>query len=193
MSFYSSISALVLAGGSSRRMGQDKALLKIEGEYLIQHIVSRLKPLFDEILVITGETKRYEALLDVPVLEDAINDKGPLGGLYTGLKLCRHEWAFLIACDMPFVKLSIIELLVNERGEAPIVAFEIGGHRTHTLALYHRSCLAKIERCLQSNELSLQGFFAMLPVQIITEREARERDPELTSFINWNRPEDLRL
>jgi len=151
----------------------------------------QLKPLFDEIFVITGETKRYEKLLDVPVLADAIKHKGPLGGLHTGLKACEHEWAFVLACDMPFVRPEIIELLVNARGEAPIVAFQISGYRTHTLALYHKSCLSEIERHIRANELSLRGLFAALSVKLISEREARQVDPELSSFVNLNRPEDL--
>jgi molybdopterin-guanine dinucleotide biosynthesis protein A len=191
MSLYPSISALVLAGGHSRRMGQDKALLIFEGEYLIQRIVRQLKPLFDEILVITGETKRHEELLDVPVLADVIMQKGPLGGLYTGLKICRHDWAFVIACDMPFVQPKIIERLINERGEAPIVAFEIGIYRTHMLALYHNSCLPEIKKRIISNELSLYGLFTALPVKLISEQEARRVDSELSSFVNWNRSEDL--
>lgn len=173
-------------------MGQDKALLIFEGEHLIQCIVRRLKGLFDEIFVITGETKRYEKLLDVPVLEDSVKGKGPLGGLYTGLKACRNEWAFVIACDMPFVKPKIIEVLINQQSDkSSIIAFEINGYRTPALGLYHKACLSEIERRIRANELSLKGLFAALSVKLISEREARQVDPELLSFVNLNRPEEV--
>ena len=186
-----SVSALILSGGRSRRMGCDKALIKLEGEYLIQRIVRWFKPRFDEILVLSGRTKRYEKLLDVPVLPDLVKHKGPLGGLYTGLKSCRYDWALLIACDMPFVRPEIIELLVGEIGTEPIVAFEIGGYRTHTLTLYHKSCLPLIEQQIRANDLALHRLFKRVPVKLISERRARQADPELLSFRNLNRPEDL--
>ena len=172
-------------------MGRDKALIKLGGEYLIQRAVRQLQTRVDEILVLSGPTKRYETLLDVPVLPDAIKRKDPLGGLYTGLKNCCHDWALLIACDMPFVRPEIIELLVGEMGAEPIVAFEIGNYRTHTLALYHQSCLPLIEQQIRANDLAMHRLFERLPVKLIAERRARQADPELLSFRNLNRSEDL--
>ena len=172
-------------------MGCDKALIKLGSEYLIQQVVRRLKPRFDEILVLSGRAKRYERLLDVPVLPDLVKHKGPLGGLYTGLRSCRYDQAFLIACDMPFVRPEIIELLVGEIGAEPIVAFKIGGYRTHTLALYHKSCLPLIEQQIRTNDLAMHRLFERVPVKLIAEQRARQADPELLSFRNLNRPEDL--
>ncbi len=185
------VSALILSGGRSRRMGRDKTLIKLEGEYLIQRVVRQLQTRFDEILVLSGATRRYEQILDVPALPDLVKHKGPLGGLYTGLKSCRHDWAFLIACDMPFVRPEIIELLISEISAEPIVAFEIGNYRTHTLALYHKSCLPLIEQQIRANDLAMHRLFERLPVRLIGERRARQADPELLSFRNLNRPEDL--
>ncbi len=172
-------------------MGCDKALIKLEGEYLIQRVVRQLQTRFAEILVLSGCTKRYEELLDVPVLPDLVKHKGPLGGLYTGLKSCRYDWAFLIACDMPFVRPEIIKLLISEISAEPIVAFEIGGYRTHTLALYHKSCLPLIEQQIRANDLAMHRLFERVPVKLIAERRARQVDPELLSFRNLNNPEDL--
>jgi molybdopterin-guanine dinucleotide biosynthesis protein A len=123
------ISAIVLAGGRSARMGTDKALLRVGREYLIQRIVRQLQAHFSEIIVTTGEAVRYADLLDVSVFADRLKDCGPLGGLYTGLLVATPEYSFVTACDMPFLKPQLVALLRAEIDGSPIIVPEVAGIR----------------------------------------------------------------
>lgn len=183
-------SAIVLAGGHSRRMDTDKALLSWQGEYLIQRIVRLLKKRFKEIWVVTGETKRYTELLDVPVLEDVIKNKGPMGGLYTGLLASSNDYNFVVACDMPLIDLNVLDLLIREIDSSQIIVPEIAGFNVPTMALYHKSCLVKIEEMLQGKDWSLQSLLKVVTTKVIPEAIIKRVDPQLRCFMNLNTSED---
>lgn len=185
------LSAIVLAGGESRRLGRDKALLPWQGQTLIEHIVAQLKGLSDDVLVITGAERRYHALLDVPVFADEIKNIGPMGGLYTGLKRARYEYSLTVACDMPLLNRALIELLTSELGgSVRAVVPEVRGHRVPTLAVYHKESLAIIEQLLAQGRTSLQALVDSVSPKIISEKKLRTVDPELRAFTNLNTRED---
>ncbi|MCI2430516.1 molybdenum cofactor guanylyltransferase [Candidatus Acetothermia bacterium] len=180
-------SIILLAGGRSRRMGQDKALLPWHGRTLIEDLVVRLKELSDDLLVITGEKIRYRDLLRVPIFADEIVDQGPIGGLYTGLKRARHEYSLVVACDMPLVGPALVKLLSQEIDEKVwAIVPEVRGHRVPTLAIYHKSSLSVIEQLLSLGRTSLQALLDSVSLKVIPEERLRECDPQLRSFINLN-------
>lgn len=185
------LSVIVLAGGRSRRLGQDKALLSWHGRTLIEHLVTQLKELSDDLLVITGPEMRYRDLLDVPILADEIKERGPMGGLYTGLKRARYDYSLAVACDMPLVSSALVGLLsqgIDERIQA--IVPQVRGHRVPTLAIYHKKCLSVIERLLSQGHASLQDLLNFVPTKILSENQLRKVDPSLHSFTNLNTPED---
>ncbi len=186
-----SLSVIVLAGGHSRRLGQDKALLPWQGRTLIEHLVARLKELSDDLLVITGREIRYRDLLDVPIFPDEIPDRGPMGGLYTGLKRARSDYSLAVACDMPLVNSALVELLSQERdGKTFAIVPEVQGHRVPTLAIYHKKCLKAIERLLLQGRTSVQDLLDSVPIKILSENRLRAVDPALRSFVNINTQAD---
>lgn len=181
------LSAIVLAGGGSRRLGRDKALLPWQGRTLIEHIVAQLTELSDDVLVITGLERRYQELLDVPIFADKINNIGPMGGLYTGLTHARYEYSLIVACDMPLLTRAIIDLLRSElESSVRAVVPEVQGHRVPTLAIYHRECLTAIEHLLAQGRTSLQALLDAVPVKIIPEERLRAVDPQLRALLNIN-------
>ncbi|MCX8103105.1 MAG: molybdenum cofactor guanylyltransferase [Candidatus Bipolaricaulota bacterium] len=183
----SKLSAIVLAGGQSRRLGRDKALLLWQGRTLIEHIVAQLKELSDDVLVITGTERRYQELLDVPIFADEIKNIGPMGGLYTGLKRARYEHSLVVACDMPLFTKAITDLLESELDSSVwAIVPKVHGHRVPTLAIYHRGCLLTIEQLLAHGRTSLQALLDAVPVKIIPDERVREADPELRTFLNLN-------
>lgn len=185
------LSAIVLAGGYSCRMGQDKALLPWRGRTLIEGLVAQMKELSDDVLVITGLEIRYDDVLDVPIFADEIKDCGPMGGLYTGLKRARYDYSLAVACDMPLVGSALVELLSQEiDGRIQAIVPEVQGHRVPTLAIYHKKCLAVIERLLSQGRASLQDLVNSVPTKTLPENQLREVDPSLCSFTNVNTPED---
>lgn len=185
------LSAIVLAGGQSRRLGRDKALLPWQGRTLIEHIVAQLTELSDDVLVITGTERRYQELLDVPIFADEIKNIGPMGGLYTGLTHARSEYSLIVACDMPLLTRAIIDLLRSELDSSVrAVVPEVQGHRVPTLAIYHKECLAVIERLLIQGITALQALLDSAPTKVIPETQLRIIDPELRAFTNLNTLED---
>lgn len=185
----SKLSTIILAGGHSRRMGQDKALLPWQGRPLIQHLVAQLKELSDDVLVITGPEVRYTELLDVPVFADEPKERGPIGGLYTGLKHARYAYSLAVACDMPRLDQWVLKMLKIDSSVWAVVP-EVGGHRVPTLAIYHKNCVEVIERLLAEDHTSLQELLDLVPTKVVPESQLREVDPLLRCFTNLNSPED---
>lgn len=186
------ISAIVLAGGRSRRLGTDKALLSWQDEHLIQRIVRILKQRFEEIWAVTGETKKYKDILGVPVLEDAIKNRGPMGGLYTGLLASTNEYNLVVGCDMPLMGLNVIDLLIRQIDGSQVIVPEIAGFKVPTMALYHKSCLAKIEEMLRGQDWSLQSLLKVVTTKVVPEEMIKRVDPQLRCFTNLNTLEDWR-
>jgi molybdopterin-guanine dinucleotide biosynthesis protein A len=187
------LSAIVLAGGRSRRFKSDKALLVWGGEPMIVRLVRLLKPEFATVLVVTGPTRRYTAILDVPILEDAVKGKGPLGGIYTGLLASPTEDNLVLACDMPLLDLRVVSLLERERDGCEAVVAEVNGHLEPLLGIYKKSCLARIARSLEQGALAVHDLLASLQTRVIPEARIRAVDPELRSFANVNTQEELDL
>ena len=168
-------------------MGRDKALLPWHGRTLLEHIVALLNEVSDDVLVTTGAEKRYGDLLDVSIFADEIPHKGPMGGLYTGLRHARYEYSFAVACDMPFLEKTILDLLKRELDDSvKLVVPQVRARRVPTLAIYHRECLSVIELLLAQGRTSLQALIDSVPAKTIPEAQLRAIDPELRSFINVN-------
>ena len=107
-----SISIVVLAGGQSQRMGSNKALLRIDDrETLIERVVNNLKPLSDDIVLVSNAPELYA---DLPVRQtaDLFPGAGPLAGLHAGLQTARHPWSLVVACDMPLVDHRLVRFMI---------------------------------------------------------------------------------
>jgi len=201
------MSAVVLAGGDSRRMGTDKAFLKMPGgEPLIEAILSKLAPLSDEIILVANRTQGYERL-GVELVADIYPGKGSLGGIYTGLWAMSHSHGLVVACDMPFLKPSLLRYMLVMAPEYDVVvprAVPWGGlkapkeetAREHLLhpfhAVYSKSCLEPMKDLLESGDLRIISFYPQVRVRYVEEGEIDIFDPEHLSFFNINTPADLR-
>ncbi|RMF94026.1 MAG: molybdenum cofactor guanylyltransferase, partial [Nitrospinota bacterium] len=114
------LTAVILAGGKSRRMGQDKAFLPFGSTSLIEWITARLRRLTDQLLLITNTPERY-AFLQIPLSPDLLPGKGSLGGIYTGLQRAQTEQVVFVACDMPFVHIDFLRYLQQEASGFEVV------------------------------------------------------------------------
>ncbi len=185
---------LLNAGGTSRRMGQPKALLPMpgSGEPLIRHIATQLLPLADDLLVIANDPAVADALQPLPTrwLTDAYPDSGPLGGLATGLAACQG-WCICVACDLPFVQPTLFRYLIDQTGDGWDAIVPLVEDRPQPLhALYHHRALAAVEAALQTGKRRMDSFTSQVRVRFVTEDEVRPIDPELRSFVNVNTPEE---
>lgn len=184
-----SVSAAIMAGGKSRRMGQDKAWIELDGEPLIRRVAAVLAEVADEVLVVANEP-RY-ASLGLPVVPDRYPAGGALGGIATGVAAARHETILVAACDMPFLDAAVWRLLLAARDGADAVVPRIGGEYETLHAIYTKACLPEMARALAENRLRVIAFFDALRVRAVEEDALRAVDPTLRAFTNVNTPEEL--
>jgi len=117
------MTGIVLAGGESRRMGADKAFLKIAGLPMIEHVIRAISTAVNRIIVVTNMPEAY-ASSDVEVTSDAFNMRGSLIGLYSGLLKSRDEHNFIVACDMPFLNPELLSFMAGLAGHADVILQE---------------------------------------------------------------------
>ncbi len=184
------VTLAVLAGGESRRMGRNKALLPLQGRPLILHIIERLYSLADEVLIVARKPTPYESL-GYPVVVDRYPGAGPLAGLHAALSAARGEWVMLVACDMPLVQPGVFAFLLSLRSGVDVVMPRVGGREEPLHALYRReACLPAVERALAAGKHRLIAFLPRVRVRYVEEGELRRVDPGLQSFQNVNTPEE---
>jgi molybdopterin-guanine dinucleotide biosynthesis protein A len=184
------ISVIVLAGGASQRMRTNKALLPVGGqETLISRVVANLRPLTDDIILVSNAPDLY-ANLDVRHTSDTFVGAGPLAGLHAGLLVARHRWSFVAACDMPLVDHRLVRYMVLLTEGYDVVAPKVGEAIEPLHALYSQACLPAIEFHLQAGQRRVISFFPKVRVRYAAEREIAIFDREGHSFANANTPED---
>ena len=176
-------------------MGRSKAGLELGGESLINRVLKILTPICQEVIVVTRRPSDFLDL-DVMVVRDLVPGQGPLGGLATGLFYARQAWALALACDLPFLRPSLLghlarKALAAPRGPRSVVPRTEGGWEP-LLAVYSRDCLPKIREVLDKGgrklyELRTQG----VTWQEVGLDELRAVDQDLVSFFNINTPDDL--
>jgi molybdenum cofactor guanylyltransferase len=184
------VTGAILAGGRSRRMGSNKALLPFGGRPLIAHALEILRPLFAEVLIVANEPPLYAAF-GVPVHSDRIPDKGPLGGIYTALAWSGHPRTFCLACDMPLASPAVIARLCRLAPDIDVVVPHSSKGYEPLHAVYSRSCLPHLERMLCEDRLRVDELFSAVRVCRVDVEEFRPFDPCLASFLNLNTPEEL--
>ena len=183
------ISGIILAGGKSRRMGRDKAFLKIKGKRLIDITLALFKTLFDRILIVTDDKSRFKGLAGVTVCEDLVRERGPLAGIYTGLLASPYDKAFFAACDMPHLDPGLIGRMLDlaRASDADCLVPLTSRGPEPLFAIYSKRLLPKIEAALKTEDLSLRGLLKECGCRYV-----QVSDPESLCFANINTPRDLK-
>ena len=188
--FIDGVSGVILAGGKSSRYGKNKALVNINGIPLIKRVLRVMETLFPSIVVITNTPDAY-AFLNLPMFEDKIKGLGPLGGIFTGLEVISKSAGFFVACDMPFLNSDLIRYLASVRQGFDVVVPTFSGKFEALHALYTQNCLPEIEQLIHNGVYQTIQLFQSVSVRYVEEYEMRQFDPELKSFSNINKPEEL--
>jgi FdhD protein len=188
------ITGAVLAGGRSERMGADKVLLLVDGEPLLLRVVDVVGRVCDERMVVLSEADVLEGVElpeDVRVLTDEVPFLGPLGGLTTALAAAEHEWILAVAADLAWrVHVGGGGMWEARDGAQAVVPVSEAGTEP-LLALYHRSCLAVAREVLGTGRRRFVAMFPRLRVAEVPLESLRRVDPDLSSLINVNTPEEL--
>jgi molybdopterin-guanine dinucleotide biosynthesis protein A len=195
------LSAAILAGGLSRRMGTDKALIRLVlgGLTLIERVVAAAGTVADEVLIVANDDRL--ASLGLPVVPDAYPGAGSLGGIYSAVAAATHDYCLVVACDMPFLSVPLLRAMAAEPRDYDVLSpyLVVGENRQgggkgvyETLhAIYGRAALAAMREQLESENYRIVGFFPQVRVQPLPEAYLRRHDPDLRSFFNANTPERL--
>lgn len=154
------ITGLVLAGGQGSRMGgQDKGLVPYRGRPLVDHVIERITPQVDELLISANRNLDDYARRGYPILPDVLPDfPGPLAGVLAGLQAASHEWVLVVPCDMPQLPDDLaVRLQAASRGFAVVIADD--GMRIHpAVMLVHTSLAQVLAAYLASGKRSVHGF-----------------------------------
>ena len=187
------VTGVLLAGGKSRRMGEDKRYLLVGEETLLDRGLRILQSAFRDVLVVIAQDSPPLDKADTTVLRDLIPDCGSLGGLYTGLKTATTPSVFVVACDMPFLDPAVIATFTSLGGTSDIVMAKLAGRLHPMHALYGKACLPIVEQMIQTRHLKIQQMVAdrSLTVRYVTETDLTTVDLNGRSFHNVNTPEDL--
>ena len=182
--------AIVMAGGRSRRMGGDKATLLLGEQTLLRRVIDIVEPLFAEVSVSVRERRPD---LGWPQICDRHQDAGPLAGLCAALEDASTPWIFALATDMPFAEPALIELLAQRRAGFDAVVPFADGHPQPLAAFYSANCLAVVRALLDAGEgrRSLRAALDRLNVCYVGEAELLAVDPGRRSFIDLDTPQDL--
>lgn len=183
----------IQAGGKSSRMGQDKALMPFRGRPLIQHVMERLAPIADEIIITTNTPDAYR-FLEVRLTRDLRLGRGALGGLYTALETASKPFVAVVACDMPFASPNFFStarrLMAESAMDVIIPSTENGLEPLH--ALYRREiCLPAIEAALDADKWKVISWFGQVNARILSVKETAAYNPDNLTFWNLNTPEDF--
>jgi molybdopterin-guanine dinucleotide biosynthesis protein A len=174
-------------------MGEDKALKPFLGRPLIQRVVDRLSPIAEEVIVTTNRPADY-VFLNLRLVSDLKPDRGALGGLYTAVASASQPVAAVVACDMPFASLRLIEgmsrLLVEKEADVVIAKSDEGYEPLH--AVYRRdTCLPAIESAIAADLWKVIAWFPQVRVVELSAEEVKSFDPQGLAFWNVNTPEEF--
>jgi len=188
---YGICGGFVLAGGKSRRMGQDKALLLFEGRPLGLRAAELAQQVCSDVTIV-GDPAKYAAW-GFPVLRDLYPDRGPLGGIHAALAHCDAPLALVVGCDMPYLSPEFLHFLVGlarqSEADAVIPESETFGYEP-LCAVYARACFAPIEQALREDRRKISEVFRTLRLRLISPSEWRPYDPEGRLFRNLNTLEE---
>ena len=193
--------AILLAGGRSKRMGTDKALLPLPslGQVsFLQHLTQVMLDECKELVVVARDRLQADAyaqhvLLSARIIIDDVPDYGPLMGLYSGLRAVEASHAFVCAVDTPLLQPSLLAFLAAQSYHDHLIVPVVANLPQVLLALYPRTLLPLIEEQLQAGRRDPRSLLELAPTRYISEEQLRVVDPDLRSFLNVNTPEELQM
>jgi molybdopterin-guanine dinucleotide biosynthesis protein A len=187
------LSIVIQAGGESKRMGRDKALLPFCGQPLISHVIGRLNAFEADLLVTTNHPKDF-SFLGLPLAEDILPGKGALGGLYTALAVTQNPLVVVVACDMPFVNPQLLSAelkLLDESGADVIIPTSPRGYEPMHAVYSRENCMIAVESALEAGRRRMISWFPEVNVTYMSEDEVAHYDPDFLAFSNVNTPQEF--
>jgi molybdopterin-guanine dinucleotide biosynthesis protein A len=182
------ITAIILAGGKSSRMKEEKGLVYFNGKMLVEHVIASLKKITSHIIFVT-QNEAYKKF-GYPCYADVLTGKGALGGIYTGLVHSTTQKNLVVGCDMPFLSEVLLNALVNKSSDEDVLLIEHAGKAEPLCSLYDRNCIAHIRSLLEQDQLKITTALEGLKTRVVSfDGEEWFRGDE---FANINSDEELK-
>lgn len=184
------VGGVILAGGKNSRMGgEDKAFLTVDGQSVFERTLALLRGCFPQVVVVSNSPEKYRGF-DVEITSDEVPGLGPLGGIHAGLSRLRTPYAFVVACDMPFLRIEPIGFLVRRLNGQDSIIPEWESDIEPLHALYATRLRDPIAAALQRGVRAIRNLLPALNVDYVPEAEMRAVVGAAESFRNVNTPEE---
>lgn len=186
------ITGAVLAGGENSRFPELKGFIEIDGATIISRNISILREVFGEVMISTNMPEAYFGLGE-KMIGDVLQSRGPMSGIHACLLNSVGEGIFVTACDMPFVKKELIELIFDEyRKERPVAAIPLWNEKPEPLfGIYRKELVPQLEKAVMEGQTSLVDFLDGIGAYLIPADTLRKKDAIGRSFVNINTLEDF--
>ena len=197
-------SCIILCGGQSRRMGQDKGSMIIQKKPMIKHILSTLNHIINEVVIVLNDQSRisnYSSFINpneytytITFCEDKIKNKGPMPGIMTGLSQISSDYALILPCDSPYVTSNYINTIFEEIDETyqAIVPYHNKENKLKTSeplhSVYNKNIIPDIEKLVNDDILHIKGLIEKIDTKFVL---IDNKKIEKKEFRNLNRPEDI--
>lgn len=184
------LSAFVLAGGQSTRMGADKAFVELDGVTLLARALELVAGVATDVRIL-GPREKLSKYGEV--VEDEFANHGPLAGIHAALRSSTTDLSLMLAVDMPFVEARFLEYLANEgrKCSAVVTVPRAGGGWQPLCAVYRKPFADLAERALRQGKNKIDPLFAQVEVRIVEDAELKRQGFSVEMFRNLNTPEEL--
>lgn len=188
------ITAFILTGGKSSRIGIDKAFLSIEGKPLVQRLVEILDSIFYEVVINSNELNLYN-FTGKKIVQDIYSGRGPLAGIHSALNYTNTKKNFIISCDLPLLSTELVNYIINYKSEKDIILPMADVRIQQLCGIYSKNILNEVEELLiesSQNNSNLKGSIYELMDKVPTEIVEVDKLDFYHSnlFLNINTPED---
>ena len=187
-------SSIILAGGKSKRFGHDKVLERIGNTSLLEQVISRVKPISKEIIIVTAKERTFARLANRPkikIVSDILPGQGSLGGIYTGLVKSKSFYNLVVAADMPFLNMALLRYMIKVANGYDFVLPRANNWYEPLHAIYSKNCIEPIDTILKQGKKVIVELFNYVKVRFIEAEEIDRFDSNHLSFFNINTREDL--
>jgi molybdopterin-guanine dinucleotide biosynthesis protein A len=162
-----SVSAIILAGGQSRRMQREKSLLPVNGCTLIETVIAQIRPFFSEIIISAAKKDKF-AFLNLPIIEDEAPGQGPLLAILSALRASTHAVNFILACDIPVIHIPYLQKIIALATTNDIVVPRYRDGKFEPLfAVYNRSIIPAIEKQIKTGDRRISSLFHVCSTQFM--------------------------
>lgn len=185
------LTAFILAGGKSTRMGADKAFVDYDGRTLLARALDLARSVTPDVRIV-GSREKFAPF--APVVEDIFQDCGPLGGIHAALRASLTELNLMLSVDTPFVSRAFLQYLVSQARSAPeaaVIVPRIDGGWQPLCAIYRREFADAAENALRASRNKIGHLFDAVRTRVIEQNELEGAGFSFTLFRNLNTPEEL--